>query len=137
MPTRSEPSEAYEPPFAITLNEAPPPPAYAVKPVDTDGRLRLHDDTSSTTTVGATATVLTRRVTESSELTQTQPASGTWRQASHTSWQRDGWTVSVETGYELSADETTFFVREWLTARHGADVIYAQDETNEIPRGFM
>ena len=66
-----------------------------------------------------------------------EPQSCRWRTWHTVRYVRDDWDCSLEAEAELTADGETFQLREKLTAKRGAAVVFEREQRNAIPRDLM
>ncbi len=138
LPIRQDDGSPAHFPIPVRTSPAPPPADYAPIAPDADGRIRIVNETPAFPyPVAGAETVLSSSTTEISEIIENQPGTSRWTATSTSSWKRDDWDCAIEAGYDLTADENTFFLREWLIARRDGEQIFERTHTSEIPRRFI
>ena len=65
------------------------------------------------------------------------PKSCRWRTWHTVRYARGEWDCTLEAEVELTADATTFHVREKLVAKRGGPVVFEREHRNAIPRDLM
>ncbi len=138
LPIRTDIDDQHDFPIPVRTSQAPPPAAYEPAPPDAEGRIRIVNETPPFAyPAPGVGTMLSSSTTETSEIIEGQPAACRWTATSTSSWKRDDWDCALEAGYDLTADATTFFLREWLIARRDGEQIFERTHVSEIPRRLV
>lgn len=138
LPVRQENGPAADFPIPIRTSPAAPPADYAPIAPDADGRIRIVNETPAFAyPVPGVGTLMSSGTTEISEIIEGQPNTSHWTATSTSSWKRDDWDCALEAGYDLTADENTFYLREWLIAHRDGEQVFERTHTSEIPRNLV
>jgi putative CocE/NonD family hydrolase len=129
--------------FPVPLAETPPASGRGgpeiVRRLTPDGRMAFEEVwPPSATTITDTGTVVERSGTNvAASVDQAEPTSGHWRAWQTVRYRRGDWDCALEAEVDLTSTAALFHIRERLTARRGADLVFEREEQADIPRDLM
>ena len=135
LPTRRAELQPHE--LDIQPRQRAPEALADYRPIaaKSDQTLTLKNATQQTTThIQDTDTSVSREGHEESSTRPGEHHSARWYQESSTRFERADWRCAIRVGYELSATQTHFRLREWVRAENDGAVVHEQEDETLIPR---
>lgn len=103
-----------------------------------EGRFSMkRDSPAASYVVPEIGTTLSRRGSESNEITEGAPNSCVWRQETEVGYKRGDWECRTIAAYELTSTAKEFLVKESLKVTKGGETFFEQETVSKIDRDLV